>query len=114
MKIYDVGPDKLEDYDLNWVGGYKEDHQQGDGGYEWVVYWYENEYYEGYGQAVALRKDGLVEVKDLSHCSCYGPMEHWATEASTISVEELLRKKDNVHDLQIREEVEEKVRQLIS
>lgn len=103
MKIYNVGPDELCDWDLEQVGE----------GYDWLVYWYEVGCYDGDGEAVALRKDGMVEIKCLGHCSCYGPMDDWATGISEVSLEELLRDKDSVHDIAVREEIMSKVRELV-
>ena len=37
---------------------------------------YESEIYSGYGFALVQRKNGNIELYNLSHCSCYGPMEH--------------------------------------
>jgi len=79
---------------------------------QWLVYSYED--YDGYsggGQAVALTNDGMVLVKDLGHCSCYGPFDGWGDKP--ITVEELLRAKEDVHDLQIMEDVMVKVRELL-
>lgn len=41
---------------------------------ELIVYWYAEAPYEGSGQMVAL-KDGKWSLDDLSHCSCYGPID---------------------------------------
>ncbi len=42
-----------------------------------VECWYRYTYgeYEGYGWAVFRFSDGEFDAKDLSHCSCYGPLE---------------------------------------
>lgn len=64
MLLYQVGPDRLEDSEFSHVKDVK-----------WIVYWYENGGYDGNGQAVVLKEDGLLYVGDLGHCSCYGPTE---------------------------------------
>ena len=104
MKIYNVGPDELTDYGLKYM----------DGAYKWLVYWYEIGGYDGSGEAVALREDGMLVVKNLGHCSCYGPMEDWATGSSVVSRDEYLRKKEDIHDLTVMEAVDEKVRKLLA
>jgi len=102
MKIYSLGPDNLEDYELTQI---TEDQ------FEWLVYSYENYGYEGGGDAVALGKDGSLYYSSLSHCSCYGPTESWPDKK--MSIEEFLRDKDNVHDYHFMEEVDKKVRALL-
>ena len=74
---YQVGPDGLPECDWRDIGG----------PYVWLVYWYEMGFYEGDGLACALRPDGQVDIGSLSHCTCFGPAEHWPGEI--ISVEEL-------------------------
>ena len=105
MRVYNVGPDQLKDYDLAYV---KED------GYEWLIYWYEEGYYDGSGEAVALRKDGQLVIKNLGHCSCYGPMEDWETGATIVSVGEFLKPKDSVHDITVMEAVMSEARKLLN
>lgn len=100
-KIYNVGTEVP--YDLPT-----------DDGLQWLVYLYED--YDGYsggGQAVALTIDGTVLVKDLGHCSCYGPFDCWETSSQKITVEELLREKDDVHDIIIKEEIMSKAKELL-
>lgn len=103
MQIYQVGSDVPELYDYELV----------DDDYEWLVHSYSNGYYDGYGQAVALHKNGTVYVKSLDHCSCYGPFDSWETSSLKITVEELLREKDSVHDIHISEDIMTKVRELL-
>ncbi len=57
--------------------------------YEWVVYWYECDCYEGSGMLFALRKDGKVDADMLGHCSCYGPLDDWP--GNTQDMHETLR-----------------------
>ena len=103
MKIYQLG-DELCDWDLNEVS---------DADFEWLIHDYEIGCYDGSGQAVALGKDGRVWVKDLGHCSCYGPMDSWETGCSIITVEELLREKDDVHDIRINGTILSKAKELL-
>lgn len=61
MNVYQVGRDSL---------GYEQDDT-----YEWVVYDYTNDGYDGYGTLVAYKDRELYE-QNLGHCSCYGPGEN--------------------------------------
>lgn len=65
--MYSVGPDDLTEYDWHDIQG----------PYLWFVYWYKQGSYDGEGIAVALRKDGKMDIGDLGHCSCYGPTANW-------------------------------------
>lgn len=77
MEMYLAGPDSLTQDELGQIPGDR----------LWVVVWYLADDYEGSGWAAALRPDGNIEHKSLSHCSCYGPMDgDW----SVVSVEEFL------------------------
>lgn len=102
MKVYDVGPDELNRYDLEQVGW----------SYQWIVYWYENGGYDGSGYGVGLREDGLLDTITLGHCSCYGPISGNTWETQT--VEKFFEQKISVHDYDHREEVINKVRELLS
>jgi hypothetical protein len=53
--------------------------------------------YDGYGEAIALEDDSgqlVVRVYNLSHCSCFGPLENAAIESCTLT--EYQEKRDNV------------------
>lgn len=107
MNIIQVGPSVLDEYNMAEV-------RETAHLYEWFVYWYEDGGYDGSGEAVALRKeDGKLVMKDLSHCSCYGPLEGWATGATVVTVEEFLRPKDSIFDIECRKAVEDEVRLLL-
>lgn len=57
-----------------------------------VFYWYVTGSYEGSGALIAV-KDGKWYTKDLGHCSCYGPLDDFATDISEYtkgSLDELL------------------------
>lgn len=101
MQIYQVGPDAP--YDL------VEDDR-----FEWCVYWYEDGGYDGSGEAVALcKEDGLLYVKNLGHCSCYGPMDGGLDSGDKITRENFLSEKDDIISYDARKEIKEKVRELI-
>jgi hypothetical protein len=108
MNIIQVGPDELASWDMEEVQ--KTSHL-----YEWFVYWYKNEGYDGSGEAVALRKeDGMLVAQGLGHCSCYGPLEGWSAHPVTaVTVEEFLRPKDSIFDLDCREAVMNEVKLLL-
>ena len=95
MEKYSVGKDEID-----WGWHHIQD-------VDWFVYWYENGYYEGNGFAVAKRGNEL-ELYNLGHCSCYGPLEN--NPFDKISIERFLegRVTDN-----IPEEVSTKVLELL-
>ena len=66
MKLYNVGKDSLDEYDLEYLD--KEV-------YEYFIYNYEVGDYCGSGAAVLKDNDGKFILIDLGHCSCYGPLE---------------------------------------
>ena len=66
MKIYNVGRNSLDEYDLKYLD--KE-------AYEYLIYNYEVDDYDGSGAAVLKDKNGKFALIDLGHCSCYGPLE---------------------------------------
>ena len=66
MKIYNVGREELDEYDLEYLD--KEV-------YEYLIYNYHYEEYEGSGAAVLKDKNGKFMFIELGHCSCYGPIE---------------------------------------
>jgi len=105
MEIYNVGQDELSDYDFSEIR---------EGKYRWIVYDYLNEGYEGSGTAVAYREDdGLLYCKNLGHCSCYGPMDSWATGCDKMTVEEFLKDKDSIMDYDCKDAIKCKVRELV-
>lgn len=102
MKIYQVGPDLPYDLDEN------------DERFEWVVFWYENEGYDGSGEAIGLcKQDGLLYIKNLEHCSCYGPMDAGLESGDKITIEEFMKHKESVHDYEAMAETKEKVIELL-
>src|SRR5690606_36900805 len=77
MQVYQVGQD---DADFVQV----ED-------FVWVVYDYTDNGWDGDGEAIALRKDGMLVEFNLSHCSCYGPTDDFPTGGEVHTVESYLR-----------------------
>ena len=106
VELIKVGPDELNEWDLNEV--------KDDARFEWFIYWYEEDGYDGSGYALALNKeDGLLYYKNLSHCSYYGPMEGWATGSDKLTVEEFFKEPDSIFDYDIKEEVKLKAMELL-
>jgi len=104
MKIYQVGPDTP--YDLPG-----EDNQR----FEWLVYWYEDGGYDGSGEAVAFCKDeGMLYVRNLEHCSCYGPLDGGMESGVKYPVEKFLEEKDDIFTYDARKEIKEKVSELLA
>jgi len=100
MKLYNVGLDEFFDYDLSYVGNE----------YDWFVYAYYNNGYDGEGEAVGY-KDGNLYFYNLSHCSCYGPLEG---SPQVITVDNWLNSND-IHDADTRyKEVRDKLVELLS
>lgn len=104
--MYNVGPDELSDWEFEEMDAK---------GFKFVVYWYENGGYDGSGEAVGLcMEDNLIYVKNLSHCSCYGPMDGGMKAGDSMSVEEFLSHKEEVLAYDARKEIKDKVRELVS
>jgi hypothetical protein len=79
MEIVALNQD-MDDYDIKQIGDYSK-----------VIYHYTYGSYEGYGELVAYTEDGKLDVIDLSHCSCYGPLERGGVY-ETLTVEEYIAK----------------------
>ena len=102
MELYNVGVD--EPYDLNY---------RIEDCFVWVVYDYEDGCYDGNGTAVGLNKDdGMLYVKNLGHCSCYGPMEGGMLSGDKYTVEQFLAHKDNVLHYDAGDNIKTKVAEL--
>lgn len=99
MNVYNVGPDELS---------FNEDD------FEFIVCWYESGYYCGSGEAVGFCKtDKMIYVKNLGHCSCYGPMDDGMKSGDTYDIKYFLQDKDNIHSYDAREEIKDKVEELL-
>ncbi len=81
MKVYNVGHEELDEYDLEYLD--KE-------AYEYLIYNYESGDYEGDGAAVLKDKNGKFILIDLGHCSCYGPLEERVPKC-IYSLEEIIK-----------------------
>ena len=101
----------MEKFDLHDGSYYYSEYDFKEEDFVWMVTWYEDNGYDGSGEAVALGKDGLIYTKSLSHCSCYGAFDGGFGKG--VSVEEYLRPKDNVLDASVKDEVDIKVRELL-
>lgn len=67
--------------------------------YEVFVSDYHIDSYEGYGEAVGI-KDGYAYIYNLSHCSCYGPIDdgpHEQIPLDTYINSALVSVSDNVY-----------------
>lgn len=80
----------------------------------WFAYAYTAEPYEGYGEAVWLTKDGNLHFRNLGHCSCYGPFDGFAFDEDPVSVDQFLANLDQINSYIENQELEEKVRELLS
>ena len=112
MKIYDVAVENregycseascLQDYELDYVRKHE---------FDWFVYAYYVDYYEGDGEGVAY-KDGKLYFYGFSHCSCYGAIED-SSLGAPVSVEDYLNSVD-IHDTDCQyKEVRDKVLELL-
>jgi len=99
MKVFNVGPDKLGDWELDRVGH----------AYRWFVYRYEEGCWDGSGKAVGMKEDGTLWLFDLSHCSCYGPLDNAPDQID----EDTLLSPTSVYDPDVPAEVVAKVRELL-
>ena len=81
MKIYNIGRDALSKNELEYLD--KEV-------YEYLIYNYHHEEYEGKGTAVLKDKNGKFILIGLGHCSCYGPLEE-RTPKCIYSLEEIVK-----------------------
>ena len=97
MKVYSVGPDDLSEENLP-------------SDFEWIVYWYEVVAYAARGEAISWDGEHL-RSHDLSHCSCYGPMEDFNSGGCAITADDF--ESDNVLNKNYRPEVVRKVRELL-
>ena len=77
MEVYQVGQDEAD-------FGHVED-------FVWVVYDYTIGDWSGDGEAIALRKDGMLVEFNLGHCSCYGPTDEFPNGGEVHSAEQYLR-----------------------
>lgn len=106
MKLYNVGVDELNEYDINDMDGES---------FDFIVYWYESGSYDGDGEAVGyIKEENILYVTSLSHCSCYGPMDGGMKSGVKVTIDEFLSQKESVHSLDVRDCIKEKVKELLS
>jgi hypothetical protein len=58
--------EELADYDLEKLNDFSVNQ---------ALYYYQYGDYEGHGTMILVMTDGTLALHDMSHCSCYGPME---------------------------------------
>ena len=80
-KCSSVSDDLDVDYDLKRLGSTIAE----------VWYWYTTGSYEGAGWILTRNEDGLYTLHCASHCSCYGPCDHFSDKDAT-TLDELLKK----------------------
>lgn len=103
MKIYNVGKDVLNEFDLNYIK---------DQSYVWFVYNYTEDHGDGgYGDGIALSKNKVMVYYNLAHCSCHGPLEE--RMCKIVTKEDLFSNKESIHDFSVDEKVLEKVKKLL-
>lgn len=105
MRIYSVGVDEMSDYNFEILN------QEA---FEWFVYDYTIGDWSGGGEAVALRKDGMLAYGGLGHCSCYGPIDDDWMNADVCTVDEFLgMNSDSIHDYVASDALKAKVKELL-
>lgn len=68
MQKYSVGIDELNDGELFDL--------EENSDIDWIIYDYEDYGYEGSGWALVRNKNDIYLLYNLSHCSCYGPLDN--------------------------------------
>lgn len=103
MESYQVGQSELVEYELDYI---KENFP----GAVYIVYEYENNTYDGEGQAIVKDESGFWAI-NLSHCSCYGPGQYQTGTRTTL--EEIFNS-DCIHDTDVTNSIREKISELES
>jgi len=75
---YDREDGELSDYDLNHIPDTVTD----------IWYWYAQGSYDGSGIMVLKTSDGYY-LHDMSHCSCYGPLDNFELTKCYKTIEDL-------------------------
>ena len=76
--------EELADYDLEKLNVFTVNQ---------VFYYYQTGDYEGHGTMILAMTDGTLVLHDMSHCSCFGPMEDLGNDISKmkyLTIEELI------------------------
>ena len=71
MRLISLGPDKVSDYDLQYLVESKPISTE----LRELIYWYETGCYEGHGLVVYFDSDDNWHIDNLGHCSCHGPFD---------------------------------------
>ncbi len=56
----------------------------------WMIIWYFEEHFEGYGELAAMSADGKLRCYNISHCHGMSPVMSWANEAVVLTVDEFV------------------------
>lgn len=112
MEVYQVGPTEFHDEEIKFI-------QKLYPNAKWIVYYYEDrpEEYYGSGHAVLCDKDGSLHLTDLSHCSCFGPLESFSGPCKSwdkVSPEAVTEVSDSALDIDCEPEIRGKVKALLS
>lgn len=101
-QVYNVGPDELNENDFKESGI--------PANAKWIVYYYESSPYEGEGELVYKVGRSFFRTS-LGHCSCYGPMDN-GCGYEEIKIKDY-QNNDNIHNTRFRNDVHNKVMELI-
>ncbi len=105
--IYQTSPEKLEGRQFLSLINNNE--------FEWIVYWYKEDYCHGGGQVVALRKkDSLIYADyNVLHRSCCGSISGLLLNSQGVTAQEFFKDKEGIFDVDVRPEIKDKVRELL-
>jgi hypothetical protein len=89
-KIHNLHPeyDYLSEYELENLGKYD---------FLEVWYYYMYSAYEGSGTLLAKSESGYY-IHDLSHCSCFGPLDNFNTDRGPLPLDKLWEEIHDKHD----------------
>ena len=77
--------EELQDYDLEKLNDFS---------VVQVFYYYQYGDYEGHGTMILTMADGSLVLHDMSHCSCFGPMEDLGNDIAIMkytTIDELIK-----------------------
>lgn len=93
--------DELNEYSLDDLIQYHPD-------VIYAVYYYTENGYDGDGQIIIKTAGNKFYFKDLSHCSCYGPLDG----GGQLTNLDIILNSDDIHDLDVMECIRMKIREL--
>lgn len=109
MRLIQVGPDKLDEYDIDREA----DHSHID----YLIYWYkdfpnEDDGWLGNGQAAGIGKDGLIYIYNLENklSSFYSAINTWEER---LTYDEFFAQQESIHDPYYRQEIIDKVKEYV-